>query len=141
MIERPATGGISIEDSVIDVIDDPLFLHGVLAVWVVHLRRYLEDPEWPLHDAEGRSVAQAYLARMGRALARLTELVDSPPDDLRFHAENVRALREADELIARRHELAWRREISGPAARPAVESRTPPPLSPPQAGGEERTTA
>lgn len=100
IVLRPATGGLYMSDDAIDRCSDPRELYAALAQhWLPSLARWLDDPEWPIADEGGRRIAQEHIARMGRVLARLTELVDEPPLDLVEGAKNRRALREADAVI------------------------------------------
>ena len=111
VVIRPATGSIAMNDEAIDQCDDVAFLLDVLGRrWLPSLRRWLAEPEWAAKDDESRRIAQDHIAKMGRILARLTELVDDPPDDAREPALNARALREADAVLIEVRAIRERRE-------------------------------
>lgn len=145
---RPATGSISMSDAAIDTSDDAEFLASVLGQWHANLVLYLKDREWPLHDEPGRRNVMGALAQMGFILARLTQLIEAPPEDATERALNFRSIREATQDLAnwgypvRPSTVEFLRErgvvIHFPTSRPAAES-CPPPSPAPQ--GAERGTA
>lgn len=109
--------------------------------------RFFADPTWAsrVDQAEVHDAFLEAIADVGIVLARLTELVESPPALERVRAEieldlvqpsrvdvRLAALgRELDEL----HEL-----IRFPAPRSALTELEPPASTPPQVGGEGATT-
>lgn len=100
IVVAPARGSVAMNDVAIDQCEDPAFLVDVLGCWHDSLAGWFAHDEWPLADEQAQRVACDYLARMGRVLARLTELLERPPTPIRDRALNVRALRQADDALA-----------------------------------------